>query len=431
MGIAALVGCAAGSDDAGGGGSGAQNSGGNGSTSTGINTGGSGEGGFAECAKFTDEASQQPAAMLIVLDKSASMTVQQKWGTAQLAVVQAIDNDAFDSMSLGLVTFPASFTPPPQCLCDYCCGGDPGLCGLVLPMGVSCGVSALPQVAMAPAGTEKSNQGGVRKAIYDYLVANSPLSNGDDGSPIYDAVNLGYQALRAYDIDKRVLVLVTDGGFSCTSLSNPPRPGYSDGACLDWEYPDNVNALITAARTDSNAPINTFIVGLPGSDSTGQMQGMYATAPYNMKLALSTYAVSGSPETVPAGCDSTAVFTQGGGAPAVPCHLDLTTGTFDAQVLADAISQIRGKALGCVYDLPAPPPGEVIDPTKVNVDVTTDGNLVHLPKRSMPADTCETDGCWDYQDPDTVEIIGKSCDDITAATEAKVDIIVGCETIVK
>jgi hypothetical protein len=209
------------------------------------------------------------------------------------------------------------------------------------------------------------------------------------------------------------------------------RPGFSDGACLDWEHPDNVNQLITMHRDDPMKPINTFIVGLPGSDSTGGTTGGFATPPYEMKLALSTYAVSGSPETVPADCDQSAMFTQGGAAPAVPCHLDLTTGTFDDQVLADAIEQIRGQALGCTYDLPDPPAGETINPDKVNVSLTIEMVTSTLPKRSNPNDTCDVDGCWDYTDADTLELIGKACTDVTMASNAKVEIVVGCDTIVK
>lgn len=398
-----------------------------------------GDGGLdpdAACAKFTAEAKQAPAAMLVVLDKSASMTVSNKWGTAQLSVVSAIDRDVFDTMSLGLTTFPHSFVDPPQCLCDYLCGG-PGVCDiqtckLFLGDGVSCGVSLLPQVPLAFAGPEKSNaSSGVRHDIYQYLVGNSPLSNSDDGSPIYDALDGAYQAIKLFQgVDKRIVVLVTDGGFSCTSLSN--RPGYSDGACPDWEYPDGVNALIKAAHDDPSTPVSTFIVGLPGSDSTGAQQGSYATAPYAMKLALSTYAVSGAPESVDPACDSTAVFTQGGAAPAVPCHIDLTTGGFDANKLAQAIADIRGKALGCVYELPEPAPGEVIDQTQVNVELTVDMMAsATLPKRVDPGDDCLAEGCWDYTSEGKIELLGKACTDVTDAIEAKVDILVGCQTITK
>jgi hypothetical protein len=431
------VGCAAGNDPA------AAATGGGSAASAASGTGGLGidagddDGGLDEdaaCAKFTDEATASPAAMLIVLDRSASMNTSGKWSAAQLAIVSAIDKDVFDTMSLGLVTFPAIFGDPPACLCQ---GLPIATCkGLINGgNGIACGITALPQVAMNEAGLLKSGDGsGVRSAIYDYLATTGPVSDESDSSPIYDALVAGYNALKAYDIDKRILVLVSDGGFSCTSVSaNPVRPGYSDGACPDWEYPSTVNALITAARADAEKPINTFIVGVPGSDSTGANQGAYATAPYSMKLALSTYAVSGSPETVDPGCDAAAVFDQAAPPPAAPCHIDLSSGTFDADALADAITAIRGKALGCTYELPAPPPGESIDLGQVNVRVTLDGTTVALAKRADPSDTCEADGCWDYGagDPPPVQILGKTCADLGAATEGKVEILVGCATIVK
>ncbi len=465
---AIYVGCAAGSNPLPSDGDGGEHSGGAASTSsvTGTtspnNTAGSGgaggdlftgTGGVIEdagldpdsaCGKFTAEAEQAPAAMLIVLDKTASMT-GGKWSAAQLAVVSAIDKDVFDSMSLGLVTFPEGWTnPPPQCLCDAIIAQNeaalPGICGLIdccgtaLPNGVSCGISGLPQVAMAPAGKDKSNGPmGPRKQIYQYLVNQMPLSNGDDGSPIYEAMLAGYNALKAYpNVDERMLVLVTDGGFSCASTSN--RGGYLDDAnCQDWEYPDTVNKLISDHRTDANTPVNTFVVGVPGSNSTGQKMGMFATPPYNMLLALSTYAVSGSPDTVDPACDKNAVFTQNGAAPALPCHIDLSNGQmFNANALADAISKIRGDALGCVYPLPEPPPNEMILLDKVNVEATLDGNVFPIPKRSNPNDDCKMVGCWDYKGPNNdIEVLGKSCDDIGAAAAAKVEVLVGCETILK
>jgi hypothetical protein len=379
-------------------------------------TGGGGGAGPA-CAKFTAEATQIPAAMLVVLDMSASMNSAQKWGTSQLAVVSAVDKDVFDSMSLGLLTFPTMSAPGPECIFGF---------------PVSCGVSFLPQVDLAPAGKDKSNaQMGVRKSIRDYLVSHGPLSNVDDGSPVYDAMVGGYNALKTYSIDQRMALLITDGGFSCTSLSN--RPGYPDlNGCDDWEMPNEVNKLITAARTDAMKPIRTFIIGVPGSNSTGGKDGTFDTPPYNMLLALSTYAVSGSPETVDPACDKGAVFTENGQAPAVPCHIDLSNGAaFDAEKLAKAISDVRGKALGCVYDLPQPTMGEMIDPTLVNVSITINSMTTAIKKRSKADDQCFDEACWDYNAKNQVEILGKGCVDIGEAADAKVEIQVGCETILK
>lgn len=438
---AATMGCAANnnttSSSSGGAGTGALGGGGAGGNAGGTAGNGpggqGGQGGFEACNKFSAEAEQAPAAMLFAVDMSASMKKSGKWSTAQTSIVSAMDKDVFDSMSLGLVTFPTDFTDPPQCVCDYVEGMlGPGTCSLAVPNGVSCGFSGLPQIAIAAANKDKSNAAsGVRHDIYQYLVSHSPQSNDDDGSPVYDAMVSGYTALKGQSIDRRILVLITDGGFSCTSVS--ARDGYQDGyGCHDWEFPDSVNQLITGARTDAQKPIFTFVIGVPGSDSIGVKKDNFDTPPYHMKLALSSYAVSGSPGTIDPACSKDVGFTKDGGDPPLPCHIDLSGGAaFNADTLANAIQTIKGKALGCVYDLPPAPAGEEIDPAYVNVDVTLDDVLAPLKKRADPSDTCAADGCWDYNVGSQVQILGKTCDDIAKAIKAKVDIKVGCSTVVK
>jgi hypothetical protein len=415
----------------GGGGSGATG----GSSATGgqdgsSGTGGSGTGGTggigvdsplndgnltpdSACATDTYEAKQLPAAFLFVIDRSTSMAQAGKWTATQLAVVQAIDANSFDNLTLGLNPFPSGNVPGPQC---------------ILGLPVACGVSALPVVQLEDSGTKKSNDpSGVRGKIYTWMSQNQPAGNA---SPGYDALKAGISALQIFNIQgPRLLMLISDGGFGCTSLSNPQRPAFQDAVgCLDWEHPDNVVQLLSAARTDPTAPVLTFIVGVPGSDTNA---GDPDAPPFSMRRALSAYAMAGSPNTVPAGCDGS--FTQAGLDPAVPCHFDLTQGNFNAQSLAQIIGDIRGKALGCVYELPTAAGGQTVDKTKVNVNTSTDGGATTktLPKRSDPNDTCATDGCWDYDSEGKIVLIGKACEDIKASANAKVEILVGCETIVK
>jgi len=423
IGVAMWVGCAASGTTSGDTTSGTGGTGGvaTGGGPSGPGPGSGGSGGVEGCATFQAAAEQAPAAMLFVVDASASMSNGGKWQAAQLAVVSAIDQDAFDNISLGMVSFPlASPVTGPAC---------------ILNLPVTCGYTALPQVPIGPTGTDKSNAGtGVRSQIYNYLTSNGPIIGtlGEDGSPIYDSMVAGYNALDLVpDVDKRILVLITDGGFSCTSLSNPQRQAFSDlNGCLDWEHPDTVNQLIVDKRDDADKPINTFIIGVPGSDSTGQQVGGYDTPPYSMLLALSTYAANGSPNTLEP-CDSGLTFDQFGAAPNTPCHFDLSQGSLDAGALAEALSKIRGKALGCVYKLPEPPPGETISPDLVNVEITVDGTTSTLPRRSDPNDTCDNDGCWDYNADGDVELIGKACEDLSTAESASIEIVVGCQTVLK
>jgi hypothetical protein len=380
--------------------------------------------GDTACAYYSTEAKHKPVAMMIVLDRSSSMTTNSKWTAAQQAIIKTIDKAAFDNMSLGLLVYPAFSIAAPPCL-------------IFIPQ-VSCGVSALSQVPLSDTGINKSTAAsGPRKEIYSWLANHGPDNTLTDASPGYDALDSAIKALQAYtwngkQAGRRAVLFITDGGFSCTSVSKPTRPGYSDGLCPDWEHPDTVIQRLKAAHNSLTAPVSTFVIGVPGSDSIGQQQGPYATAPYHMRLALSAYANAGSPNTVPSSCTGKS-FTKTGSDPAVPCHFDMTKGTFDANALAKIFDQVRGEVLGCVYELPKiDDKNKVIDKNKVNVRVTINsGGAKTLPKRSNPSDTCSASACWDYDKDGNVELLGKACQDLKDATTAKVEIIVGCLTMLK
>ncbi len=459
LGVATLTagvagGCASGNDhqgthSLGGGGAGpGPGSGGNGgsihNTGGGFGVGGGTGGSAPKCADFTKEAKALPAAMMFVLDMSASMKVKvpamtgtPKYQSAIQAILTAIDNDAFDNTGIGILTFPTLPVCAPSCYCGTL-SAVPALeqeCIMCTDFKVSCGFPMSPQVTPTDSGTQKTTDpSGVRHTIATYLQGLTPTMSMDDGSPDYEALDGAYAALTAYpSVDKRFAILVSDGGFSCTSLSNPARPGYSDGACPDWEEPDTVNALISGAYMNAATPINSFIVGVPGSNTDGGMSNGFANAPYPMLLALSTYAVSGSPSTVDPNCDKNAVFSMMGSIPTAPCHIDLSNGNqFTADALAQAIAKVRGQALGCTYDLPDPPPGKTINPDLVNVLLTLNSMpAVTVPRRSSPNDMCTTADCWDYNATNQVQLIGKACSDLTSAATAKIEIEVGCKTILE
>ena len=374
--------------------------------------------GDTTCASVSEEARQAPAAVLIVLDRSSSMTTNGKWLAAQQAIVKAIDSSPFDNLSLGLLAYPAFSVAAPSCL-------------FLVPQ-VSCGVSSSPQVPLADSGLLKSQgASGPRREISTWLSTSGPDTTLTDASPGYDALAAAIKALQSHPVDgKRLLLFITDGGFSCTSMSSPPRPGYSDGLCPDWEHPDTVIQLLSQARADAAKPVSTFIVGVPGSDSTGAPQGSYATAPYHMRLALSAYAFAGSPATVPAGCDGKS-FSQSGADPKIPCHFDMTVGPFDADALANTIGDIRGKALGCTYALPKVVGKLVVNKDKVNVRITVEGKSTVIPRRLLASDECLIRGCWDYDLVGQVELIGLACTQVKSAKNATVEILVGCMTIVE
>jgi hypothetical protein len=364
------------------------------------------------------------------------MSVDATWPIIGSAIVSALDSDAFDHQTLGLIAYPQALVDPTSCLCDsalqgLCSHGDLTCCKQYIP-GVTCGAPMLPQVPLADAQTAKASGTGVRHDIQQLLTGTTPISSADNGAPGYEAIAAAYAALRNVAPATRGALLLTASGFNCTSFASVARPGYLDGnSCPDWEEPDSVNALIASAYSDPTAPVRTVVVGLPGSDSAGQKTGSFDTAPYHMKLALSTYAVSGAPTAVDPSCSSGATFSQAGQDPTAPCHFDLSNATtFDANGLARAIAIGRQRIMGCTYDLPVPPSGQSIDPALVNVDLTLAGVKSTLLKRATPSDACTSDGCWDYASG-KVQLIGLSCVDLLSASDGRVDVRVGCPTMTK
>lgn len=429
LGAAAVIAaCAAANDDASAGGQG-------GSAGTGASSdGGSGEGGNGAgggldsgldvstdqeltpdtgCATSSYEAHQAPAAFMIVLDRSSSMAQNNKFAFAAQAIVQAIDDDAFDSMYIGALAVPQGTTNP-SCLYG---------------LSVSCGVPPFPQVDLTLAGAQKSTDpSGVRHDIKAGLAAIGTDTGLGDATPLYAAMQLGIISLQGWNqTGKRILFVISDGTIDCTDGSG--RAGFADcNGCQDWEDPANIVTLLKTAHDDASKPVDTFLVGVPGADTYDPSACNYP--PYHMRLALSAMAYAGAPEYVEPSCTGT-TFSKGGGDPAVSCHFDMTQGNFDVQALVGAIAKIRGATLGCTYDLPT---SATSDPTKVNVETGSgDAGLSILPKRSDPNDACTVDGCWDYDPNDAtkIELLGKACDDVKSSSDEHVQIVVGCQTHVK
>ncbi len=376
------------------------------------------------CATGTYEAKQAPAAMLVLLQRSGSMATGNKYAFAAQAIVSALDQNAFDNMTLGLLAAPsANPIKGPACLAN-------------LPVG--CGVSPFPNVDLINSLQLKSSDPtGVRHSIKQYLNTNVPDMSAGDGNPLYDAINLGIGALKGWNgKGKRILFVVTDGGISCTSLSNRTANAFTDGnGCNDWENPNAIMGIVKSANTDLSTPVDTFIVGVPGSDTYDPSGQMYP--PYHMRAALSDIAAAGSPANIPMGCTSSATFhpTKNGDVvdpdPVKSCHFDMTQNNYSSQAVADAIAAIRGKVLGCIFDVPQPD-GGTVDPARVNVDYQAGvGPDIQLYKRKDSSNACTNDGCWDYTVDGKIQLLGKACDDLKANLNSKVNIAVGCDTIVK
>jgi hypothetical protein len=112
----------------------------------------------------------------------------------------------------------------------------------------------------------------------------------------------------------------------------------------------------------------------------------------------------------------------------------IVTGQNVDQQFLDAMNDIRGKALGCTYQIPAPQPDELLDYDKINVEYTP-GDL--SPKQMFnkvnDAASCPPNGdAWYYNDnqnPSTILLCPSTCTKVSADAAGQISIAVGCQTI--
>jgi hypothetical protein len=290
-------------------------------------------------------------ALLVLVDRSASMVDNSKWATVSQGIVQALDQDPFDALDLGLIASPTGAVTGPACIFGF---------------PVACQAPAAPQENLGPAGPKSSVGPGKRRSISDWLSANGPITGYPDASPLYAATQAALGALQAWGgTGHRILVVITDGSISCGQLA--ARPGFGDcnGCDHEWEDPQNIVSLVTTAKGDATRPVDTFVIGVPGADSYDASGCNYP--PYHMRLALSAIAAAGSPEHVPADCDGR-TFSQGGGDPATDCHFDVTQ-ALNASTVEDAITAARSRVLDSQVDVshdPSDPQAVYLAPPRPN-----------------------------------------------------------------
>lgn len=367
-----------------------------------------------ECkVQKTVEGHLEPAAIMFVLDRSASMQ-GMKWSAATRAIADVLDDPLFNSASVGLYSAPNGTLDGPMCISG---------------MKVACSAPTYPQIRLTRVGSDDSlSTGSLRWQVRDWLERNEPNGGVGDATPLYAALRGASDELLAWKpvggIGRRIMVIITDGTVSCASINGGPIKGLVDcNLCYDWEHPQNLIDVIEANNKNERKPIETFVIGVPGSDIYDP-RGCNAPK-YQTLLALSAMAFVGSPKNVPADCDGR-VFDLAGARPNKPCHFDLSKSSFNVDALETAIGSVRGKLLACKLDLPKVWDGTTVDRDHVTVEYTIEGKKSQVARRKDKASTCEQKGCWDYTTDDRVELMGKACTDVRAALGVKIVVQVGC-----
>ncbi|XXX82412.1 vWA domain-containing protein [Sorangium sp. So ce134] len=332
--------------------------------------GGSGGGhGGGDCGGQQVDAAPREVHLVIVLDRSESMTkgweASDRWTMVKGALGTALDAIQ-DRMSVGLQLFPT----------DDHCGMDPGM---DLSVAVAPGATSVPAIkarleGTAPAGATPT-AGALERALRYLTQGAGSALQGD-----------------------RYVLLATDGGPNCGQDPAMTCPAATCTTNMDGDCPAVVenccsggaaDACLDDARTAQQvrdlraAGIKTFVVGIPGTTA-------YADV-------LDELAAEGGTAT----------------SESSPRYFEVV----DAASLGETLTGItRDLVRSCELALEAEPP----DRAKVNVYI--DGEV--LPKAG--------DDGWDYDDsttPPTLVIKGATCEHVKSVGVESVRVEFGCPTV--
>jgi hypothetical protein len=249
-----------------------------------------------------------------------------------------------------------------------------------------CGVNSKPSVAIRRVDAAQISALGAG-------LDGAPTPKG--GTPVVGALMVAYRHLheQANVTGNKFVVLLSDGAESCDK--------------------DQVPLLLQKVPEALSVNIRTFVIGAPGSEPA--------------RAILSEIAHLGGTATR-ADCAHGGTVADRG-----DCHFDMTTSQSLSQDLARTFSEISGQALGCEFDLPQGQPGGApIDPNRVNVRYKRgDGTEMSILKDADRPCESGAEG-WQYTaDQRKIVLCGSICREVKADASAQVDIVLGCQSLVR
>jgi len=337
-------------------------------------------GDVTDCEATAYQSKELPTSMLFVLDRSRSMVCNlpplQSSADCE-ADPQASDASAPSKWQITRDAFTKTFEELPV-------GGS--LVGLsFFANDGDCGVDSTPEVAL------EELDGAHQQKLAEALAQVTP--NGR--TPIVGATILAYAHLHqeAKAPGNRYVVLMTDGAESCA--------------------PDGIDQLLMReVQRAREANIRTFVIGAPGSEPA--------------RKVLSELAYRGGTARA-SGC----VHDMQGPDDVGDCHLDMTKSTDFAGALRAALGTVSLASQSCEFPVAASD-----QPDNVNVQYTPSSGATPecFSRDDKPCDG-EANG-WQFArrpdgKPDTSKVVlcGAACERIRKDPTARVDILVGCQTI--
>lgn len=327
------------------------------------------------CATGIAETQALPAVLELVIDTSASMAWPPGWE-------------------------PTSKEPPPFGVASKWEITREALTRAVgkLPSSTHLGVNFYPNVAHSSDRCTKNeaalalgslgDRGSAQRKRFEQALA-AALPRG--GTPTHSAYRYGLDLVaKGAAQGAAFILLITDGA-----------PNYTLNCGGDGFAQVDSAPLVAEAQAALARGIRTFVIGSPGSEPA--------------RSALSRVAEAGGTATPDCSHEGPSY-----------CHFDMTKKDDLGAALADALSDIRTELTSCEYTVPNPPPGQTLDPERVNVVTTSgDGEIRVLTRVSEP--DCR-DG-WRYsRDRRRIVLCERSCGEVRRDPESRVDVLFGCES---
>lgn len=429
-------------------------SGGIGSSGAPGKSDGGGDSGLGACGAQTQTAKQVPLDILIMLDASGSMmgatgTGSTKWASVKSALTSFITDPQSAGIGVGLQVFPiphpgapSSCTSSAQCTagaenfgaCDVkvcendttlgCntsadCGGAPcrerGNCETALVtlgkclVGDSCFVGKCVAV-----GTGECNEikrlGGRECFLSDYSTAAVPIAPLPSNAPALTS--------------------------KIVTLPNPPNDAFTPtsvavqgGLVAARQYADSHpgHAVVMVLATDG---LPTVCAPLDASGIGALAAAVASGTPSVKTFVIGVFADAEQAEAVP----NLDQIAAGGGTGKA---LMISSGGDVIAAFRTALEKIRGTALPCEYEVPNSS-GGTPDYGKVNVQFTPTSGAPILGHNVKNVDACD-EGGWYYDvdpasggRPTKIVLCPASCTAVKKDVgTAKIDILLGCKTIVK
>lgn len=370
------------------------------SGSSGTGTGGTGPGaageggasagtcetlaGLNECGGTRVEATRVPVNILLVIDKSGSMTDEpsgfgtNKWEAMKEALGTAVAN-APATVATGLVLYPHSTTSdiPLECEGTACCAVPEGEAAVLVDVAPNNAERIGTTLSEVEPGGGTPTAAGLERALRYFTEGGGLLLEGD-----------------------KYVLLATDGGpncnydISCDAGACTPNldgaPQCADGNCCEGAGEYCVDDAGVTEQLDAlqAAGIRTFVVGIPGTED---------------------YA------------DYLDAFARAGGVPNQdgPRDYFAVSGALGVSGLTDVLTNITTALVTSCEITLAERPAQI---SLVNVAIDCE---------VLPQEGDDGSG-WEFDDPSnptSVIVKGPLCDDLKTNGARRVDVVYGCTTI--